>query len=160
MSGAVQRVWRLTRPAYAATAFDGRGAADYGGRWNPVGVPTVYTAEALSLAALELLVHLDAEAVRQMAYVALPADLPKGAVETLAANELPPGWSATSAPVALAEIGRTWAASGRSLALRVPSAVVPVEWNVLVNPRHAGMDDVAVGEAVPWLYDSRLVKAP
>lgn len=152
------RVWRLTKPAYVPTAFDGRGASDFGGRWNPVGTPTIYTAEALSMAALELLVHLSAEAVRTMPYVAIPAWLPASSVETLAANELPDGWNAPSAPVALADIGKRWMSSGRSLALRVPSAIVPVERNVLVNPHHPQMASVQTGEPQPWLYDGRLVK--
>ena len=152
------RVWRITKPAYVKTAFDGRGASDFGGRWNPVGTPMVYTAEALSLAALELLVPLDAETVRTMPYMAIPALLPVSSVETLPLNDLPDGWNAASAPVALAEFGRRWAASGQSLALRVPSAIVPVERNVLVNPAHPRMPEMQTGEPQPWLYDARLVK--
>ena len=37
-------VWRIVTARYAGTAFSGEGARLYGGRWNPMGVPMVYTA--------------------------------------------------------------------------------------------------------------------
>ena len=52
------RVWRLCKSKHAA--FDGEGARLAGGRWNRRGTAVVYASESLSLAALELLVHVDA----------------------------------------------------------------------------------------------------
>lgn len=53
------RVLRLVAAPFAKQAFVGEGARVAGGRWNPKGVPVVYTAASLALAALELLVHTD-----------------------------------------------------------------------------------------------------
>src|SRR5437899_12972278 len=50
-------VWRITTSAFARSAFSGEGARPYGGRWNPKGVPMVYTAANQSLAMLEMLVQ-------------------------------------------------------------------------------------------------------
>ncbi len=43
----MRRVWRLVTARYAETAFSGEGARRYGGRWNPKGVPVIYTAGSL-----------------------------------------------------------------------------------------------------------------
>ena len=67
------RVWRLTQPHTAA--FDGTGARRYGGRWNPRGTAVVYTSATLSLAVMELLVHLDDDDLAK-AYVGVPAVFP------------------------------------------------------------------------------------
>ncbi|MDX6710688.1 MAG: hypothetical protein QOH96_1704, partial [Blastocatellia bacterium] len=51
--------WRIVKTRLAAQAFDGEGARLYGGRWNSVGVRMVYTAGSLSLAVLEIFVHIE-----------------------------------------------------------------------------------------------------
>lgn len=53
-----RRAWRLVKQKHAATAFDGDGARLFGGRWNAPGSRVIYTSTTLSLAALEILVHL------------------------------------------------------------------------------------------------------
>ena len=53
------RAWRIIKSRFAAEAFSGEGARLYGGRWNSPGTAMVYTAGSVSLATLELLVHLD-----------------------------------------------------------------------------------------------------
>ena len=50
--------WRIIKARYAKSAFDGEGARQFGGRWNSPGVPIIYTSSSMSLAALEMLVHL------------------------------------------------------------------------------------------------------
>ena len=52
-------VWRIVKAKYADTAFSGEGASRAGGRWSRRGEGVVYTGGRLSLAALELLVHLN-----------------------------------------------------------------------------------------------------
>jgi RES domain-containing protein len=43
-------VWRITTARHVSTAYSGEGARLFGGRWNPKGVPLVYTAESRVLA--------------------------------------------------------------------------------------------------------------
>ena len=52
-------VWRITSNKFIKSAFNGEGARLFGGRWNSRGTPLIYTAESKSLAALEILVHLE-----------------------------------------------------------------------------------------------------
>ena len=66
------RVYRISRPEYVATALLGNGAALAPGRWNSRGVRLAYTASSVSLAMLEILVHVNREDVpdgrRMLAY--------------------------------------------------------------------------------------------
>ncbi len=153
-------VWRLCKQRYCATAFSGEGASITGGRWNPSGVPMVYTSSSLSLAILEVFVHLDiheepADFVRVLAEPLNPVDfeLNKQAVLKM----LPADWKTLSNPV-LQKFGADWAASMRSLTLPVPSVVVDGEWNVLINPRHPDAGRIKTEPPVPFHFDKRLFR--
>ena len=50
--------WRIVKTQHKNTTFDGEGALTVGGRWNKIGIPMIYTADSLALAALETIVHL------------------------------------------------------------------------------------------------------
>jgi RES domain-containing protein len=151
------RVWRLSKAAFSG--FDGEGARLYGGRWNLAGTAVVYASESLALAALEMFVHLELEdmpADLVARWAELPDDL---STETVSAAGLPRSWRDCPAPEALGRRGSEWARRGRSAALRVPSAVVPQEWNVLLNPAHPEFPRIRVGRAEPFSYDPRMWKA-
>ena len=68
-------LWRLVKQRHIATAFDGEGARLYGGRWNSRGTPMVYLSASLSLAALELFMHLSAKDAR-LRLAAIPVTVP------------------------------------------------------------------------------------
>jgi RES domain-containing protein len=115
----------------------------------------VYTASTLSLAALEALVHFAIE-TSPLDYVALTIRVPVDAVERVVDKQLPPDWHTTPAPAACHELGARWAAEARSLGLAVPSAVVPSENNILLNPLHPDFPKVTLEKQEPFLFDSRL----
>lgn len=116
----------------------------------------VYTASTLSLAALEASVHFAVE-TSPLDYVALTIRVPDEAVERVAANALPADWNATPAPAACQELGAGWVAEARSVGLAVPSAVVPSEDDILLNPLHPDFRRVALEKQEPFVFDSRLV---
>lgn len=150
------RVWRLCHQRFAATAFDGVGAKLYGGRWNHIGVPVVYCASTLSLAALETLVHHHAP-IPPDDFVALPADLPpRLKISSIAMTDLPADWFRDPAPAQLQQLGSDWLRSLSSLALAVPSALVPQEFNYLLNPRHPDFQKLRIGEPQIFPFDQRL----
>ncbi len=150
--------WRLSRRRYAQDAFTGEGPLTYGGRWNPVGVPVVYASLSLSLAVLEVFVHMETRAEPEE-YVSLGIDLgvSESSLERLNVDALPYDWRRLEHP-ALHVLGASWAQSKRSLGLLVPSVVVPEEWNVVLNPLHPDAKKMKIGKPRMFAFDERMFK--
>jgi RES domain-containing protein len=85
--------------------------------------------------------------------VLIPADVPDGIVEDVLTERLPPNWRSLLAPESLGRIGADWAQERRTAALSVPSAVMPVERNFLLNPSHPDFRRIAIGRPVPFSFD-------
>lgn len=152
------RLWRICGERWAASAFDGAGARKTGGRWNRKGEAVVYTSTSLALAALELFVHLDpSEMPDDLVTIALdvPHDVPVRQIEQA---DLPRNWREYPAPERLKEIGSEWYRSGSELLLVVPSAVVPLENNALINPAHPDFSRCEARRPAPFHFDPRMWK--
>ncbi len=115
----------------------------------------VYTAEAASLAVLEVLIGLNRQGF-QDDFVLIPVRLDETIVEALPADSLPADWNAIPAPPSTRSLGSSWARSRRSVALAVPSAVLPLEIVYLLNPDHPNFASVKIGEPVSFSFDPRL----
>ncbi len=148
--------WRITMARHAGTAFDGEGARIEGGRWNSPGLSVVYVAETAALAALEMLVHLDPGFLPE--YVRIPCVFNEALVVDLDRNQLPANWQSSPAPTELQQLGDAWLKSGSSAILRVPSAVVDIESNYLLNPLHPDFARIEIGPASAFEFDVRLLK--
>lgn len=149
--------WRLVLAHRADEAFNGEGAARRGGRWNLRGTRVVYSSDSRSLAALEILANVDERhRLIQIAWCCMAAELPGDAVEKPA--RLPDSWREFPHTVATQEFGTRWVQEARSLALRVPSAVVPGEFNYLINPAHPDFKRVKLGKPEPFSFDPRIAK--
>ena len=149
-----QKTWRIVKAKYAATAFSGEEAAKVGGRWNSRGQWVVYTSGSLSLAALEMLVHLNPPVSFRL--VAMPCEFDENLVERIKIAALPKTWRQYPAPGWIRAIGDAWLKEARSAVLAVPSVIVPREWNYLLNPAHPDFGRLAVGEPEPFAFDGRL----
>lgn len=129
----------------------------YGGRWNSVGTRMVYTASSIALATLELLVNLESEALLDKYYLN-SVELDEQLIIGLDAAQLPDDWRAEPPSIRTKEIGDRWVADGASVALAVPSAVIPDEDNILLNPDHPDFAKVAVGPPSDYFFDRRIGK--
>lgn len=155
------RVWRIVKEKWAASAYDGEGAAKTGGRWNNKRVRVVYTSSTLSLAALELLVHADPSQLHAISWVAISADIPDDFVLAgPTVTTLPANWRDSPAPASLQAIGDGWIGAASSTALSVPSVIIPFEANVLLNPSHADFKLVTINAPVAFTFDPRLGTKP
>jgi RES domain-containing protein len=115
-----------------------------------------YASEHLSLACLEVLVtvHRGGELDD---YTAIVADLGDVAVADFG-GEPPTDWRSDPPSRSTQAIGDAWFARGRTAVLRVPSVVVPVEYNYLINPAHPDAKRIAIGKPMAFPFDRRLKK--
>jgi RES domain-containing protein len=154
-SAASVRVWRLVKERHADAAFDGEGARIYGGRWNSIGHRVVYTSTSLALASLETLVHLD-NALPLPRFIAFSVLI---SASDIATASLPGPYSSPGDLPHLTEtrrIGDAWVNTGRHLALSVPSAIIPQEFNLLLNPAHPRFSQLVILPPVAFAIDPRL----
>jgi len=149
-------IWRLVQEKYAREPMSGEGARTYGGRWNEIGIPVIYTSEHRSLAALELLIHLTGTKASGL-YKLLSYEFDERLIEPLPVAELPADWRQEPPPVSTAAYGSRWARERRSVALAVPSAVLPEERNIILNPEHSDIGRVKPGKPVDFVFDTRLL---
>ena len=151
--------WRIFNPKYTVEqAISGAGSVKTGGRWNSMGIAMVYTSETLSLAAFEILVHLGRENIFN-SYRKVEIQIPERLILTATVEDLPPGWDERSIdPYVAMGIGDQWINDNSSLALRVPSAIIPQDNNILINPNHSDWKKIVIMKDSPFVFDHRLKK--
>ncbi len=144
-------LWRIVKASRVSSAFDGEGARLNGGRWNSPGLSAVYASATKSLSLLEILVHLDpVDAPKR--WVGFRATLQPEQIETI---KLPPRWPVREARTQ--HIGDAWLKSRTSVALALPSVIVPEEYNYLLNPAHPDFPKIDFGPPLPFALDLRLL---
>ena len=148
--------WRIAKAKHVVSAFTGEGARLYGGRWNSSNSGMVYTAGSISLATLEMFVHLRNEIVMGR-YVIFEVTFDSSLVSAVNIDELPDTWRDCPSPHEVQIIGDEWIRSGCSAVLKVPSAVIPSEFNFLLNPNHKHFGKIDIGPEEALLFDKRLL---
>ncbi|MGV3590031.1 MAG: RES family NAD+ phosphorylase [Adhaeribacter sp.] len=150
-------VYRLSKKQYC-TDLSGTGAYLAGGRWNSKGTALLYTAESRALCMAEVAVHLPVGIVPKDYYL-VTLEIPDEDTETVERSSLPPDWHTFPHLTATQQIGDNFVKSNQFLALKVPSAVVPGDFNYLLNPQHSNRARITlVGEPTLFPFDSRLFK--
>ena len=152
------QAWRLSISRYADRLDGGFGLVQ-AGRWNSIGRRVTYAATAPSLCVLEKLVHLDLAAAMPDDLVMIEIELPDdGGLRRIEPGELPDRWM--SDEQACRSIGDAWHASGETLALSVPSAVLPIagvaDRNLVISHEHPAASRLRIVRSVPFRMDRRL----
>jgi RES domain-containing protein len=149
--------YRLVRKRRASDAFSGEGARRYGGRWNTKNIPAVYGSEHLSLAVLEFRVN-QASYDPEEGYIYFRFEFDPALVENL--SDPPDGGRERVSPegskTGAQKLGENWLLEGRSAILSVPSTVLDVERNFVLNPRHPDFPKIQIGAKQELNLDPRL----
>ena len=150
-------VYRVANVKYKDLTLSGIGAEKVGGRWNQVGTRAVYCSENISLALLEYYVHSENIAYLPkkilIAKIQFPDDF---AIEEL--KEMPERWNQYPYSSKTTEIFTDLAKDRNIFALRVPSTIVGLESNIILNPLYKEFGKVEVIEFIDLLIDERLTK--
>jgi len=152
------KVYRITKRQYAEE-LSGSGARIHGGRWNHKGTSLIYTSENRALATVEYLVHVPLSIVParlSLVTLQIPDEIIAREITTI---DLPDDWRVYPPPLSLADIGTSWARTNESLLLRVPSAVVEHEFNILINPLHPSIKEVTILQLEDFIIDQRLLRS-
>jgi RES domain-containing protein len=152
------RVFRIERRKYLEAVLSGEGAArSSGNRWNSLYTAMVYTAQTRALALLELAVHLDLTedlpTDRYFVEIEIPDQLQ---ISEIKVEDLPSGWNENPPNTQTRRIGDKFVADGHAVVLRVPSSIIPMEYNYLINPRHPDSAGIRVISSEELHFDPRL----
>ena len=146
-------VYRLTSGEFIYD-LSGKGAKLYGGRWNSFGLPALYTAEHISLAVLEILVHTK-NLRTPLNYYLITIEIPEnGSLASIDFKKMKRNWK--DDPVYLQSMGDEFLTSKQSLVLKVPSAIIEAENNFIINPAHPDLTKIKILKSENFIFDKRL----
>ena len=149
------QVWRICKRKHIDSAFSGIGGLYAQARWTPQGFKVVYTAESLALASLEVFVHTESD---RIPLVAIRAFLPDNiAMTVIDVDSLPENWQSIEAYSVLQNIGKQWLQKQETAVLKVPSSIIPVEFNYLLNSQHPDLQ-ISSEPPLKFKFDDRMWK--
>ena len=150
--------WRVDKEKWKNSSFDGSGAAREGGRWNSAGIRVVYASKHLAMASLEKYVHLPKPVPAATKLVRFTVDFNGVTTKTLHPADLPANWNVSPVPAETQKIGDDWVESNETAILAVPSAIIPEEWNFLLNPAHPDFKKVTIHPPEKFIYTDRVAR--
>ncbi len=153
-------VYRIEREKYLKTTLSGTGASiSKGFRWNSINTKLVYTAESRALAMLEVSVHLDLSEDLPTDRYFVEIEIPdKIIIQEVKIEDLPEDWNSKPPTLTTQTIGDDFVTQNESAVLKVPSSIVPQEYNYLINPNHPDAKKLKVIKKISLNFDSRLKK--
>ena len=151
------KIFRLARAGFRSSLWSGEGGLHVDGRWHVAGRRVVYGAQSLSLAQLEVLVHISDR--RQMPPLVYgEADIPHSlSIEVIEIAGLPENWRRFAPYHAETQrIGADWLKRQSSAVLQAPSAISAAEWSFLLNPAHPEFSRIKLGTPQVFEMDPRV----
>lgn len=151
------KVFRLARSKYKIE-LSGKGAAKTGNRWNSKGTEIIYCADSRALAMAEVAVHLSLATLPNdfmMLEIDIPSDVSKAVVSM---DKLPSGWNQFPHLLATQKTGDDFISKNKTCVLKVPSAVVPGDFNYLINPFHPDFPRIRIVGKEKFPFDQRMMR--
>jgi RES domain-containing protein len=150
-------VYRLLNQKYSSD-LTGKGAEIAGGRWNSPGIPVIYTSPSRALCTAEVAVNIPLGNV-PIGYEMISIFIPDEIILTeIREEDLPSGWKAFPLTTVTQKIGDQLILPNSFLLIQVPSAVVPGDFNYLINPRHPDFGRIEIIKKEPYEFDPRFFK--
>lgn len=149
-------VYHLGKTKFAHQ-LTGEGAKLHGGRWNLIGSPCIYTSETRALCVLEYAANVQLEEMPESLSITVYT-LPDKSWKEFTLKELPENWLHIPAPKETKEWGSSYLQQANYLALKIPSVIIPSEFNFILNPLHTDFKKIKIKEIDPFSFDRRIKK--
>lgn len=125
-------------------------------RWNANDVEMIYTSSSRSLACLENVVHRSQLGLAAN-FSVLAIEIPeKVKIQTIQVADLPENWKNFSQMFYTQGLGNAWISENKEAVLRVPSSIIPSEFNYLLNPNHVDFKTIKLLSHTAFLFDDRI----
>ena len=148
------KVYRIGRTKFASD-ISGEGARLFGGRWNHKLTPCIYTSESRALALLEYTVNINIEEIPRALSITT-FEIPSAEIELIKEDKLPGNWKRSPAPSSTKDFGTYLLKTSTNSIFKIPSSIIPEEYNYLLNPLHVDAKHFKIVEVKDFIYDVRL----
>lgn len=146
------KVYRISKTQYAQD-LNGTGSKLFGGRWNHIDTPCIYTSESRSLAVLEYAVSIAIDFIPRALSICI-FEIDDRLIHTLKVEDLPGNWQETPAPKATKDYGTKFLKQKHAI-LKIPSIIIPQEFNYVLNP-FAENSGIKLLETKDFVFDLRI----
>lgn len=149
-------LYRIIFAKYADAKF----ASGDLGRWNKDGERVLYTSTSPALAMSEIIAHRLGKGYLTAGYSLITFEVPDSvAYERIERSQLPDDWRLFSSYAISQPLGSAWFQKQQTLLLRVPSAVVPGDTNVVINATHPDYELLKEKDRQAFPFDERFIRA-
>lgn len=145
-------VYRISKTQYAHD-LNGTGAKLFGGRWNHIDNPCIYTSASRSLAVLEYSVNINVDFIPRALSICI-FEIDENSIKEIKPRQLPGDWQEIPAPYSIKDFGTKLLKKGTSI-IKIPSIVIKDEFNYILNPNAINKDFKLV-EVKDFVYDLRI----
>lgn len=148
--------YRLSKEEFA-NDLSGYGAELSGGRWNSKGVPMLYTCVSQSLCVLEIAVRLSVIDIPDKLKL-ITISVKNSIVRKVEVNELPTDWQKFPHLRTSQIFGDELIKNSKFKAFQIPSAIVPAEYNLIINPKKVTKEEIEILSIEDFYIDERLFR--
>jgi len=146
-------VYRIGKTRHSRD-LSGEGARLHGGRWNHILVPCVYTSSSRALAVLEFTVNVNIDDIPRALSITT-IEIPDSITE-LKLSEIPGDWNRCPSPTSTKDMGSKLLKDAATPILKLPSVIIPSEFNYLLNPAHPDSAKFKIIAVEDFVYDIRI----
>lgn len=145
-------VYRVSKTQYA-NDLSGTGAKLYGGRWNHIDTPCIYTSESRSLAILEYSVNVNVDFIPRALSICV-FEIDENQIKEVKIKKLPGDWTEIPAPFSTKDFGTKLLQKGIPI-IKIPSIIIKDEFNYILHPSAVNKSYKLV-DVKDFVYDLRL----
>jgi RES domain-containing protein len=147
-------VFRVSKTKFSQD-LSGEGARLFGGRWNHLLTPCIYTSESRALAVLEYTVNVTIDEIPRSLSI-ITYEIQDNVIHELSIADLPGNWRESPAPSSTKDMGTDLLTCAELPIIKIPSAVITQEYNYLLNPKHKDSENFRIIKVEDFVYDLRI----